>query len=123
MTNSEIYAKADRATEQIDLALGNEFEIAEYERVQKILLDLVSSTAREAQAEAYEESARAGCRYCRQGVAVVAVSGSVVDDLVPLGETVYLHRRDGLHLHGDMPCESRYIRALKDSLVAETVSS
>jgi hypothetical protein len=84
---------------------------------------VLASSMRALVSQAYEEAARAECRYCRYGLPVEAVSGSATNDLIPLGETYYLHRADGAYIHGDMRCESHNIRALKDSLVQEPVSS
>lgn len=82
----------------------------------QILEQNIAAALREAVSQAYEEAARAVCRYCRLGLPVVAVTGSATNDLVPLGETYYLHRADGAFLHGDMRCESHNIRVLKEPL-------
>jgi hypothetical protein len=57
MTNEEnrkIFALADHAVDEIDLALGNEFELDARNRVEQILLKTVAQAIREAKVEAYD---------------------------------------------------------------------
>src|SRR4051812_25554120 len=104
MTNEEIAAKTNETVARIKRAIAT-----------TQIEDAVFAAIYDSAAQAYEEAAKAECRYCRLGLPVDAVTGSVIDDLVPLGETYYLHRAAGSgYLHGDMPCESHHIRALKD---------
>jgi hypothetical protein len=105
MENKRIYALADHAVDEVDLALGNEFDLAARNRVEKILLDLVAETAREATAEAYEEGIQKA-----QELRDTQHLRSLWDDHHASGAEIVLDEMQE-HLH-----------ALKDSLVAEPVS-
>lgn len=72
--------------------------------------------------EAYKEAAKAMCGYCRHASPAPLI-GSAVSDLVPLGETAYIHHADGGYIRTDTRCEASAIHALRNSLVAELVPS
>ena len=108
MTNEErnkLFAKTERATEQIDLALGHEFDTDAFFAVQKILLNLAEELVHEAKAEVYEEAAR-----------VAEKNNETLSPTLPPEGYV-----DGYINACQKTADD--IRALKDSLVPETVSS
>ena len=102
--NKRIFDLADHAVDEIDLALGNEFDLDARNRVEKILLETIGQTFREAQIEAYEKA---------EAAAIYAVVPSHITEYKS-GEVFAVG--EGRQI------AAQAIVALKDSLVPEPVS-